>query len=370
MFPGRLGIMPYMFLVYLILPVIYIMKESGWKETAGYGLLLLFLISYRQLYWLIDKRGYSWWLGIQMAIILTLSIWFNPNIMMMGFFPAHFIGWYSNKKNFYTAMVTLVLIEAVPILYVLNQGETWRSLLHAAPFIIVMLLSPFGIRSMNRRMELEQKLDEANGQISELIKREERVRIARDLHDTLGHTLSLITLKSQLVQKLSENHPERAGKEAEEIEQTSRSALKQVRELISNMRALTMAEALLEIQHTFKAAGIDCSFEGDPDCPGLSLLEQNILGMCLREAATNIVKHSQARSCSIKFREEGGHLNLYIRDNGIGVSPDQKFGNGLQGMAERIAIINGRLSVENEAGTCLFITLPIVIKQESKEAVT
>lgn len=79
---------------------------------------------------------------------------------------------------------------------------------------------------MNRRMELEQKLDEANQHIKELVKREERVRIARDLHDTLGHTLSLLTLKSQLVQRIIASAPERARKEAREMETTSRSDLK------------------------------------------------------------------------------------------------------------------------------------------------
>ena len=87
-------------------------------------------------------------------------------------------------------------------------------------------------------------MDQANEQIKELIKREERVRIARDLHDTLGHTLSLITLQSQLVQRLAEKHPERAKAEAKEIEMTSRSALRQVRELVSDMRAITIAEEL------------------------------------------------------------------------------------------------------------------------------
>lgn len=82
-----------------------------------------------------------------------------------------------------------------------------------------MLISPFGIRSMFRRIELETKLDQANEQIRELSKREERVRIARDLHDTLGHTLSLLTLKSQLIQRLATSDPERTRLEAKKWKQ-------------------------------------------------------------------------------------------------------------------------------------------------------
>ncbi|MCB6771060.1 histidine kinase, partial [Veillonella atypica] len=102
--------------------------------------------------------------------------------------------------------------------------------------------------------ELERKLDQANQRIAELIKREERVRISRDLHDKLGHTLSLLTLKSQLVQRLISIDTERAQQEAKEIELTSRAVLKQVRELVSDLRTITIAEELVQIQQILRAA--------------------------------------------------------------------------------------------------------------------
>jgi two-component system sensor histidine kinase DesK len=129
-------------------------------------------------------------------------------------------------------------------------------------------------------MELEQELDEANQQIKELVKREERVRIARDLHDTLGHTLSLLTLKSQLVQRTIASDPERARKEAREMETTSRAALKQVRELVSDMKTATIAEELIHIQQILRAADITFEYMGGSDF-SISLLSHKTLSACV-----------------------------------------------------------------------------------------
>jgi two-component system sensor histidine kinase DesK len=202
----------------------------------------------------IEKKGFSFWLGVQMGIIFLLSMFYNPNILFMGYFPANFIGYYSEKKSFYKALILFAIIQTIPLL--INIGKySFESMVYFFPFFVIMLLSPFGIRSMNRRMDLERQLDFANEQINQLVKKEERMRIARDLHDTLGHTLSLLTLKSQIVGKLALNKPEQARIEAKEMEAISRTALKQVRELVSDMRAITIAEELVEVQTILEVAG-------------------------------------------------------------------------------------------------------------------
>ena len=213
-------------------------------------------------------------------------------------------------------------------------------------------------------MDLEQQLDQANEQIKDLIKREERVRIARDLHDTLGHTLSLITLQSQLVQRIAEKHPERAKAEAKEIEMTARSALQQVRELVSDMRTITIAEELADMEQILKAAGIQFHMEDEAELPNLSPLQQNIIGMCLREAATNIVKHSQAQSCSVTFGSTNGNFTLTIKDDGVWVSDNNYEGNGLSGMRERLALVEGKLTIEFGSGTTVELAVPIIVKEE------
>lgn len=241
--------------------------------------------------------------------------------------------------------------------------------LYFLPFVAIMLVSPFGLRSMNKSMELEKQLDEANEQIRVLIKREERVRIARDLHDTLGHTLSLITLQSQLVQRLSEKDPIRAKAEAKEIEITSRSALRQVRELVSSMRAITIKEELADMQRIINAAGMQFIVKGEEDVADIPLLQQNILGMCLKEAGTNIVKHSKAKHCTVYIERGRGKITITVQDDGVGIDQQNMNGNGLSGMKERLSLIDGKLTIQSNAGTTVKMQVPIVMKQDEEGAV-
>ncbi len=366
-FPSKYGFFPYIFLIYLFLPAYYLYFESGWKFYTGYVLLFLFMISYRQLYF--ATKSFTKWLIFQVAIILFLSASININIIFLGYFSAHFIGWFENKKKFSLALFFFGIAILIPFMIHFEKLFP-EGLLFFTPFVFIMLISPFGIRSMNSRMELERKLNEANEKIEELVKREERIRIARDLHDTLGHTLSLITLKSQLVGKLIKKDIERAELEVKEIERTSRTALSQVRELVSEMRAITIAEELLSTASILKAAGISLHYDHDlllEDIPGLT---QNILSMCIREAVTNVVKHSQAKNCHIGLTENAGEINISIYDDGRGIVNSNNVGNGLKGMMERLELIDGSMQITAEEGTKLIITVPVIIKEREAGVVS
>ncbi|MBY0122420.1 sensor histidine kinase [Bacillus sp. S/N-304-OC-R1] len=353
-----------MFLMYLSMPAYYIYFEPGWKKVTGYVLLVIFLVTYRQLYQYIERDNiqYTVWLVVQIGIMLILSIFFNINNIFLGFFPANFIGWYREKKKFMIALILFGTTIIIPILVRINELIP-NNIFYFVPFIVIMFMSPFGIRSMVNKMELEKQLDEANERIKELVKREERMRIARDLHDTLGHTLSLITLKSQLVGKLIDKDSSRAKNEAKEIERTSRAALSQVRELVSDMRAITVSEELIESESILEAAGITYFLNVETQLEEIPVLTQNILSMCLREAVTNVVKHSGAKKCLIHIVERAGEIQVSIHDDGRGVSISNRAGNGLNGMSERLALLDGTLNIASENGTKLRITIPIIVKE-------
>ena len=317
-----------------------------------------------------QKKLFTYWLAIQLSIILIYTVFYDINLVFLGFFSANFIGYYREKKTFRCGLASLVVVLVAPFIYhLLKDPSLLNRLFYFLPFLVIMLISPYGIRSMNRRMELEQELDEANQQIKELVKREERVRIARDLHDTLGHTLSLLTLKSQLVQRTIASDPERARKEAREMETTSRAALKQVRELVSDMKTATIAEELIHIQQILRAADITFEYMGGSDFSNISPVTQNIVSMCIREAATNIVKHSRATHCTISISQTDDKISITIKDDGMGMDQQTPFGNGLRGMKERLALIDGALDVSTHNGTVLNITVPIVKKAERKETI-
>jgi two-component system, NarL family, sensor histidine kinase DesK len=368
LFPSRYGFFPYIFLVYVLLPIIEVMQEDGIKQIIGILLVLVFLLSYQQLYSHIEKNTFNQWLVIQILLVMIFSIFYDPNLLFMGYFPANFIGYYSGKKYFYYFYSLFVLTLLFPI--VINWNEiNPSSLFFFIPFFIIMLISPFGIRSMNRRMDLERQLDLANEQISYLVKREERMRIARDLHDTLGHTLSLLTLKSQLVGKMVQPQPESAIKEAKEMEEISRAALKQVRELVSDMRAITIREAIVEVQTTLQAAGIEAEITIEMDDGEVALLTQNIISLCLKEAVTNIVKHSAATYSKIMIQQHPGTIELTVQDNGRGLEGGYSQGNGLKGMRERLELVDGKWSISSSGGATLHIVAPIIRKERQKEEI-
>ncbi|MEH7188130.1 sensor histidine kinase [Bacillus toyonensis] len=364
-FPKHMGFFPYMWLVYLLFPIYNLTQVSGWKLVMGIGMLIVFIITYRQLYFV--QKTFVLWAFIQMILTFLFAIFYNPFMIFFGFFTASAMGFAPSKKVFRVLLCLLVVMLGAFVFVNMNQ-LTPANLVNIVPMFILMLLTPFGMRNFNQKKMLKNQLNEANEQIKDLVKREERQRIARDLHDTLGHTLSLITLKSQLVEKLIVKNPERASVEAKEITQTSRTALKQLRELISDMRMITVEEELDQIKAILQAANIELEIEQEASASSLSPIEQNILGMCLREAVTNVVKHSKATQCTVSVLESQGELILKVEDNGIGLEDQNNDGNGIRGMKERIALIDGFVELNTiHSGTLLTVKVPVVIRTGKDE---
>ncbi|MCO4853039.1 sensor histidine kinase [Bacillus vallismortis] len=364
-FPKQFGFFPYIFLVYTIMPFLSLLRETGVKQVLGYGMLLFFVIAYRQLFCNVGRASFTYWLIVQMAVILIYSVFYNITYIYLGFFPANFVGYYKEKTKFNRAFSGLLFMLLFPCIYqFVMSSVSIQEIFPVLPFLVIMLISPFGIRSMFRRIELETKLAQANEQIKELSKREERVRIARDLHDTLGHTLSLLTLKSQLIQRLATSDPERTRLEAKEMETSSRAALKQVRELVSDMRTVTMTEELANIQHILRSGNITFQYEGDEDFSAISPVTQNMISMCMREAVTNIIKHSKATHCAITISQFADKMKVEIRDDGKGTAKENTFGNGLRGMEERLMLIEGGLTLSAYNGTVLTLTIPLIKKAD------
>jgi len=206
------------------------------------------------------------------------------------------------------------------------------------------------------RNRMNRKLRKANEEIENLAKVAERERIARDLHDVLGHTLSMITLKSELAGKLIDRDPQRAGKEIREVEQISRKALSEVRDAIRGYRSQGLAAELAQAKTTLETAGltVQCDAATTVQIPAM---QESVLSMAVREAVTNVVRHAHARTCRMRLEQQNGNFRLEIHDDGCGASNGE--GNGLRGMRERVEMLGGTLNRRTEAGTTLTITLPL-----------
>ena len=195
----------------------------------------------------------------------------------------------------------------------------------------------------------------ANDEIEHLAKVAERERIARDLHDVLGHTLSVITLKSELAGKLIDRDPARAGKEIREVEEISRQALSEVRDAIRGYRSQGLAAELAQAKSTLETAGVAVKCETAQ--VALPALQEGVLSMAVREAVTNVVRHAQARTCCLRLEQRNGSCRLEIEDDGRGGSQNE--GNGLRGMRERVEMLGGTLTRDSQSGTRLTITVPL-----------
>jgi two-component system sensor histidine kinase DesK len=207
-----------------------------------------------------------------------------------------------------------------------------------------------GLQGMVRTM---QELREARQAVAALAASDERLRMARDLHDLLGHSLSLITLKSELTSRfLDQGRYAEAQAQVADIEKVSRQSLVDVREAIGGYRRPKIAVELAALRIALEAA--DVAVDADQSIadahPGLGPEEEGALGWALREAATNIVRHSAAKNCTVRLAEylvEDGSraLRLDVVDDGMGVGKrsGHSRGNGLSGLAERLALADGTL---------------------------
>jgi two-component system sensor histidine kinase DesK len=199
------------------------------------------------------------------------------------------------------------------------------------------------------------KLRMAQGEVERLAKVAERERIARDLHDLLGHTLSVIVLKSELARKLVTRDPARATQEIEEVERIAREGLAEVRTAITGYRSSGVQAEMEHVRKALSSAGIDATVEAHP--VRLDAAQDTALSLALREAATNVIRHAGATRCHIRFYTQDGSVLMEVADNGRG--GNAPFGHGLTGMRERIQALGGVLQRESDHGTRLHIRLPL-----------
>jgi len=237
----------------------------------------------------------------------------------------------------------------VLIVFVLDQ-PMWHYMMP----VLAVLIGAVTIQG-ERTEAGNAKLRLAQAEVERLAKLAERERIARDLHDVLGHTLSVVVLKSELAQKLITRDVTRAAAEMAEVERIARAGLAEVREAITGYRSSGLAAELEHVRETLVAAGIQATI--DAGAVNLAPAQETALSLALREATTNVIRHAQATSCHIRFYAQDGSVLMEVADNGRGGTAP--FGNGLTGMRERIQALGGVLQRESERGTRLLIKLPI-----------
>lgn len=364
------GLSPYVWIVFYILPFYFIYESSSTYQVVigvvmTIGFFICYVLSFISKGWLV-----YFWTSVQIAISTAMSLLFGYIYFFL--FLAFFIGNLKNRITFFFLYIILLICTFTTIYYGFITTHS-RVLLTQLPFVILsamaVILLPVSTYNKNKEDDLQGRLDDANKRISELVKLEERQRISRDLHDTLGQKLSLIGLKSDLAAKLISKNPNQARLEIKDVHSTARIALKEVREMVTEMRGTKLEDEIIRIKQILKAAEIDFTLEGNPKLTETSLIAENVISMCLKEAVTNVVKHSNATRCSVMIEPVGTELQVKVIDNGVGMGNSFKNirGNGIQGMKERLEFINGSLEIISEHGTTIIFKIPNAFRKVEEE---
>ncbi|MEU6364437.1 histidine kinase [Streptomyces sp. NPDC046931] len=229
----------------------------------------------------------------------------------------------------------------VMLLVGLHGGER-----EAQNLVILVLLIGFAMTGVVQLIRTTIELRRARATVAQLAANEERLRLARDLHDLLGHSLSLITLKSELAGRMLPGHPDKAAQQVADIEQVSRQALVDVREAVTGYRRPRLAAELAGAQVALAAAAVTADVPAEAGLEGISEDSESALAWALREAVTNVVRHSGASRCTVEVLRrqtlDGPVLELSVEDNGSGGSGKGP-GNGLTGLTERLEKAGGTL---------------------------
>jgi len=360
----EMGWTPYVWLIYLSYFVLY--PELGrapgleWALT-GAG-LVIFLALYFWGHWLRGSRRL--WSVAGIAALGFLFTPRNPGATVFYIYAAAFCG--RLGRTFHA------VLSIAGLLAILAAQATWLRLPFLAWFpaaVFSVLIGGINVHytevgKANARLRASQQ------EVERLAQTAERERIGRDLHDLLGHTLSLITLKAELARKLAARDPERAAREMEEVETISRQALREVREVVGGYRSEGLAAEMARARLALEAAGVKLEYLALP--VDLDPAQENVLALSLREAVTNVMRHAHARTCRITLEpvEDGeentewaGGTRLEVRDDGKGAMNREaaREGTGLTSMRDRVEGLGGRLERRVDlvaGGTAVVITLP------------
>ncbi|MCQ2008809.1 sensor histidine kinase [Sporolactobacillus sp. STSJ-5] len=360
-FPKATGPYPYLWIL-IIFPQFFInVWQADHLSEKVIGLIagLVLLYVFRQMYWLeYTTLLVHFLLGV--AALVVASVTLDSAIMLLyGISFVFLFGYIERVRDLAIGIAGLAaaylsvsqIIDGWPLAFIYHD-QVFFFLLEAA--------IPIAIFLHERTKNLHHQLAQANEQIVALVKEQERGRLARDLHDTLGHTLTMIILKSELAFRLIDKDAGRAKSEIGEIERITRSALGQTREIVASIRHHSLAEELNETKYFLETKGISVIIHNPEKWPRLQAADETMLSLAFREAITNVVRHSAAKHCIIQAAIDGHKLILEVIDDGIGIRNKDTRGNGLHTMQERMHLIGGAVDVRTkDKGTLLRFSLPL-----------
>ena len=337
----------YMFhiaLVFIIFPVAGVI--SG--EYPLFVLLwtAIFVVAYYAV--LLSNRRliqfFSWWLLI--AYIYYSSVWLNTGFTWYIFYLSNLLIYELDDISFKSwRFLTFIALQPAIVLtnYLMgNVGPT--ELLF---YIVIFLFSDgmtFGLYRIQATELIKEEKVKQNAQLNLFLAENERNRIGRDLHDSLGHTFAMLSVKAELAQQfLQMKAYDKAEKELQEVQEISKKSMADVRRIINNLKERTLDEELVTIRAMLEMSGIQVEIDNQLNVASIPPSQQSTISMILLEAATNIIKHAQAKKSWFSLGKKDDKIVLDIQDDGCGF---QKLtGQELHSIRERLVTMSGRLEI-------------------------
>ncbi|GED16694.1 sensor histidine kinase [Aneurinibacillus migulanus] len=301
------------------------------------------------------------------AILTLFGIFVNKWLILYGFIIADLLGRANSKAHIAVGMAGIIAMFLIVNEYNGKQLFSFEKAVYL-PTLSVQLLIPIVIYIRGKSKRLQSELNAANEKIARYIQEEERHRIARDLHDTLGQTLIMIKLKSELTIRLMEKDTGQAKQELTDILTTSRAALKQVRELVDSMKYVSLEEEINYAKHALQTAKIELTVKELASMPPLTRIAETMVALSIREAVTNTMKHSQANHCTITTNYQAGMYTIQVTDDGVGFTQATN-GNGLQSIKERMQFLQGKAEIKAVPDSGVTVILTVPIQEERKEGI-
>ena len=356
---SHLGWTPYAWLIYLSFYVVWAFFNSrtalDWAiNTAG---LLAFLAIYFNAFWVAGGRLVA--MAFTIVGLGVLLIPFNPGANAFFIYGAAFLGEAVRPR---AAARWLLLIVTVLALQAWLVPLHWVAWLPGLVFSLVIGGTNIHFAEVRRK---ERALLAAEKEAQRHAAVAERERIARDLHDLLGHTLSVIVIKSELASKLADRDPQRAAAEIRDVEQISRNALREVREAIHGYRGERLAQEIENGRKALAAAGVTLDAHLAP--LGVEPAAEQALALAVREALTNVLRHARAQRCAVRVERTSDTVRVVVQDDGIGGG--QHEGAGLSGMRTRLAALGGDMRRDGTRGTRIELLIPVRRDAAAPEAV-
>lgn len=345
------------------------------KTLASKPWFYLIYLAFYFVPWLFKSPSQTDVIAIIVATIVFLPVYFHDSwnlgakhlphitgISLIGFAISPFFG---NHGVFHiyacaragsvrperSAWITTAVLTIAFLTFSLLTQQTWWDIIFT-PFIGFLVAA--GTITTSEQIEEQEILRRSNEYDQQMAALAERERIAQDLHDLLGQTLTMVTLKSEVALKLLHRDIDRAEQEITEIRDASRDALKNVRAAVSDMNHTNVDAELQRAQKILAAANVQFDVSGST--PKLDPKASHVLGLAIREAVTNIVRHAQATEAGLKFDIVNQQIIVTVQDNGVAKSITE--GSGLQGVRQRLKALGGSAEITGNSGMRLSLTLP------------